>query len=167
MEQFKSKYTGEQIESILDNVGGLPVLINLFDSTDFIRDPSPDIIRSHTIVYPKKFVQIPDMNKLRYYIDNNLQFVISLNYRNVTTYYFTYFYRYYSGNNNEFYHCMIEALFTSSTNSYMVRYDCKLNLGTNTVSGLSRQGFNIDTQWDKTLKYDDTILPPWLSEQIE
>lgn len=167
MEQFKSKYTGEQIESILDNVGGLPTLINLFDSTDFIRDPSPDIIRSQTITYPKEFVQIPDMEKLRYYIDNNLQFVISLNYRNVTTYYFTYFYRYYVGNKSEIYHCMIEALFTSSNNSYMARYDCKINLETNTVIDLCRQCFNIDTQFDKTSKYDDTILPPWLQEQTE
>lgn len=166
MEQFKSKYTGEQIESILDNVGGLPTLINLFDSTDFIRDTSPDIIRSQTIIYPKEFIQIPDMDKLRHYIDNNLQFVISLNYRNVTTYYFTYFYRYRNGNKSEIYHCMIEALFTSSTNSYMTRYDCQINLETNTVIGLSRQCFNIDTQ-DKTSKYDDTILPPWLQEQTE
>lgn len=166
MKQFKSKYTGEQIESILDNVGGLPTLINLFDSTDFIRDPSPDIIRSQTIIYPKEFVQIPDMEKLRYYIDNNLQFVISLNYRNVTTYYFTYFYRYRNENKSEIYNCMIEALFTSSNNSYMTRYHCQINLETNTVILLSRQCFNIDTQWE-TSKYDDTILPPWLQEQTE
>lgn len=165
--EHKSKYTGKQIESILDNVGGLPTLINLFDSTDFIRDPSPDIIRSQAIIYPKKFIQIPDMEKLRYYIDNNLQFVISLNYRNVTTYYFTYFYRFYTGNKSEIYHCMIEALFTVSNNSYMVRYECKINLETNTVINLYRQCFNIDTQIDRTSKYDDTILPPWLQEQTE
>lgn len=167
MEQFKSKHTGQEIDNILDNVGGLPTLIKLFDSTDYNRDPEPDTVRSHSVQYPTNFVFIPDKEKLKYYIENNLQFIIELNYRNTTTFYFTYFYRYFTGNNLQYIHNMVEALFTSSNNSYMVRYDCTINLENMTVNSFNRNGFNIDYQWDKTLKYDDTLLPPWLEEKEE